>query len=89
MRGIDLKKQPVSAVVWKHRDTLTSNDYNPNRVAPPELELLILSILEDGWTQPIVILKDGTIVDWFHRWLMRVSALRRLSAALAWTRRRL
>jgi len=70
MRGIDLKKQPVSAVVWKHRDTLTSNDYNPNRVAPPELELLILSILEDGWTQPIVILKDGTIVDGFHRWMV-------------------
>ena len=64
----DLTKQPVSAVVWRHRSELVPNDYNPNMVAPPELELLILSILEDGWTQPIVILPDGTIVDGYHRY---------------------
>jgi ParB-like chromosome segregation protein Spo0J len=63
-----VRKQPVSTVKWRHRDELTANDYNPNRVAPPELELLILSILEDGWTQPIVVLPDGTIVDGFHRY---------------------
>lgn len=65
---IDLKGQPVSRVQWVHRDELKPNDYNPNRVAPPELELLILSILEDGFTQPIVALDDGTIVDGFHRY---------------------
>lgn len=53
---------------WVHRDSLTPNDYNPNAVAPPELELLTISILEDGWTQPIVALPDGTIVDGFHRY---------------------
>lgn len=63
-----LDAQPVSRVRWAHRDTLRPNDYNPNAVAPPELELLILSILEDGWTQPIVTLSDGTIVDGFHRY---------------------
>lgn len=61
-------KQPIDTVVWRHRDSLRPNAYNPNRVAPPELTLLKISILEDGWTQPIVIDPQGTIVDGFHRW---------------------
>lgn len=60
--------QPVSNVQWLHRTELKANDYNPNAVAPPEMDLLALSILEDGWTQPIVALADKTIVDGFHRW---------------------
>ena len=64
----DIKKQPISAVVWKDRKDLKPNDYNPNKVAPPEMELLVTSIIEDGWTQPIVILPDNTIVDGFHRY---------------------
>jgi hypothetical protein len=68
----DRESEPVSRIVWRERSELTANDYNPNRVAPPELELLILSILEDGWTQPIVILPDGAIVDGFHRWMVSV-----------------
>jgi ParB-like chromosome segregation protein Spo0J len=51
-----------------NRDELKPNDYNPNAVAPPELRLLKISILEDGWTQPIVCNPDNTIVDGFHRW---------------------
>lgn len=64
----ELDKQPVSHVRWIHRDNLNPNDYNPNAVAPPELKLLKVSIMEDGWTQPIVINPDKTIVDGFHRW---------------------
>ena len=60
--------QPVSRVTWIHRDDLRANDYNPNFVAKPELELLIVSILEDGWAVPIVIRDDFEIVDGFHRW---------------------
>lgn len=60
--------QPVSAVEWIHRDQIKPNTYNPNKVAPPELRLLKISILEDGWTMPIVTLPDLTIVDGFHRW---------------------
>ena len=30
--------------------------------------MLKISILEDGWTQPIVVNPDYTIVDGFHRW---------------------
>lgn len=32
------------------------------------MKLLKVSILEDGWTQPIVIDYDKVIVDGFHRW---------------------
>lgn len=63
-----IASQPLMAVEWVDRNTLNPNDYNPNHVAPPELELLKTSILEDGWTQPIVARPDGTIVDGFHRW---------------------
>lgn len=64
-----LDQEPVSRVEWRLRDNLKPNFYNPNRVAPPELELLIKSILEDGYTQPIVCLLDLTIVDGYHRYL--------------------
>ena len=62
-----IENQPVGNVQWVDRTQLKANDYNPNHVAPPELELLITSIVEDGWTQPIVVLPDYTIVDGFHR----------------------
>jgi ParB-like chromosome segregation protein Spo0J len=61
-------KQPLDKIEWISRDELTPNNYNPNKVAPKELKLLKTSILEDGWTQPIVINPDKTIVDGFHRW---------------------
>ena len=60
--------QPISRLRWVHRDELKGNDYNPNHVAPPEKRLLKISLLEDGWTQPIVIRSDMEIVDGFHRW---------------------
>lgn len=60
--------QPLDKIEWLHRDLLIPNNYNPNKVAPPELTLLKISILEDGWTQPIVITTDKEIVDGFHRW---------------------
>lgn len=62
--------QPVARVQWLPAEALRSNLYNPNRVAPPELRLLKLSILEDGWTQPIVARSSGEIVDGFHRWTL-------------------
>lgn len=81
---MSVKTQPVSKVKWLPREKLRGNAYNPNHVAAPELELLVVSILEDGWTQPIVTLpaaEDGSyqIVDGFHRWTVaadpRVAAL--------------
>jgi ParB-like chromosome segregation protein Spo0J len=61
-------KQPLDKITWIDREELKPNHYNPNKVAPPELKLLKTSIIEDGWTQPIVINPDYTIVDGFHRW---------------------
>lgn len=61
---------PVDCVLWVRSDSVGANDYNPNSVAPPEMELLALSILADGYTQPIVTFKkeDGfEVVDGFHR----------------------
>ena len=64
--------QPVSHVTWVERDELQANDWNPNHQAPPEHRLLATSILENGWTQPIVARDHGggrkEIVDGFHRW---------------------
>lgn len=60
--------QPVSNVKWIPRERLKANSYNPNHVAPPERRLLKISLLEDGWTAPIVVRSDMEIVDGFHRW---------------------
>lgn len=62
--------QPVAKVEWVDPATLTANDYNPNRVAPVELKLLKQSMMEDGWTQPLVARADDEIVDGFHRWTL-------------------
>lgn len=62
--------EPVDLVEWVPAGQVTANDYNPNSVAPPEMELLRLSIMADGYTQPIVTNdEDGVrvVVDGFHR----------------------
>jgi ParB-like chromosome segregation protein Spo0J len=51
-------------------EKVAANDYNPNSVAPPEMELLRVSIMADGYTQPIVTSLENeaiTVVDGFHR----------------------
>lgn len=65
-----MKKEPVDFVRWVPSESVHANDYNPNSVAPPEMELLRLSIAEDGYTQPIVTFDEGhtrEVVDGFHR----------------------
>lgn len=48
---------------------LKPNSYNPNRQNERDFELLIKSITEDGFTQPIVAIREGkVIVDGEHRW---------------------
>lgn len=65
------KNEPVDFVKWIHSENVVANDYNPNKVAPPEMELLEVSIMNDGYTQPVVTFpKDGDnveVVDGFHR----------------------
>jgi ParB-like chromosome segregation protein Spo0J len=59
---------PLSTLQWVDRNKLKANDYNPNRVSRENLKLLVQSILTNGWTLPIVVRPDFTIIDGFHRW---------------------
>lgn len=62
--------EPVDFVQWVPTDEIRSNSYNPNTVAPVEMELLRHSIRSDGYTQPVVGFRDGDsfeVVDGFHR----------------------
>jgi len=66
------KTEPVDCVLWVKNDEVHANDHNPNSVAPPEMELLRLSISADGYTQPIVSMlesngKTREVIDGFHR----------------------
>lgn len=66
------KDEPVDFVKWVKNDTVHANDYNPNKVAPPEMKLLELSISNDGYTQPIVSWSNPEkdrieVIDGFHR----------------------
>jgi len=66
------KNEPVDFVEWVKNNTVGANDYNPNSVAPPEMELLRHSISSDGYTQPIVTWSNSEVVeheviDGFHR----------------------
>ena len=47
-------KEPVDCELWVPVEKVVANDYNPNAVAPPEMQLLEKSVLADGYTQPIV-----------------------------------
>lgn len=66
-------KSPVYGVLAVPIDKVEANDYNPNSVAPPEMELLETSIWEDGYTMPVVCFYDEErdkyiVVDGFHRY---------------------
>lgn len=61
---------PLDHVEWRDPKTLFANSYNPNRVFGAEFELLKVSILASGWTQPVVIQPSGEIIDGFHRWTL-------------------
>jgi ParB-like chromosome segregation protein Spo0J len=64
------KEEPVDYVKWVIGSNIVANSYNPNKVAPPEMKLLEISILADGYTQPIVTFPHDNVVeviDGFHR----------------------
>lgn len=66
-------KSPVYNVRAIPIDKIRANNYNPNSVAPPEMQLLYESIKNDGYTMPIVCYHDKDedtyiIVDGFHRY---------------------
>lgn len=62
-------------------EKIRANNYNPNKVAPPEMKLLEISIWEDGFTQPIVCYHDKAndeyiVVDGFHRFTTMLTSER-------------
>lgn len=61
-------KAPLSTLQWVDRERVIPNSYNPNKVSRDNLKLLTQSILTNGWTLPIVVRPDYTIIDGFHRW---------------------
>lgn len=67
------REMPVDIIRWIPIEKVTANEYNPNSVAKKELSLLQLSIMNDGYTQPIVTIWDEekqkyVIIDGFHRY---------------------
>lgn len=65
-----MRAEPVDCVLWVPAERVEANDYNPNRVALPEMKLLARSIEADGYTQPIVTWPANgryEVVDGFHR----------------------
>lgn len=60
--------EPLQSLQWVDRELLHANDYNPNKVSEENLKLLMTSIQTNGWTLPIVVRPDLTIIDGFHRW---------------------
>jgi len=74
---------PVYNVRAVPLEKIRANTYNPNSVAPPEMELLETSIWEDGYTMPVVCYYIANediyeIVDGFHRYttMMRSKRIR-------------
>ena len=64
--------EPVDLIKWVPVNDVVKNDYNPNAVAPPEMELLRHSINHDGYTQPVVTWMSDTkdsreVIYGFHR----------------------
>jgi len=67
------RAHPIDHVRWVPIEMVIQNSYNPNAVASKELQLLYVSIKQDGYTQPVVTIWDAAldkfvIVDGFHRY---------------------
>lgn len=71
-------KQPLEEIQWIAHEEIAANDYNPNVVLNAELKLLELSLLTNGWIQPVLVNKNESgyeIIDGYHRYsLVRLRA---------------
>lgn len=62
--------KPLKELQFVDRDKLVPNNYNPNKVLEKNLKLLTESIMNNGFCFPIVVRRDMTIIDGFHRWMV-------------------
>jgi len=70
-KAVEKKAQALQrlTVEYVSAAAVRPNSYNPNRQSDHDFYLLILSMLEDGFTQPIIVQKQTKeIVDGEHRW---------------------
>ena len=69
--AFDLYKEPVSKMLWVPINAISPNSYNPNKMALPEKQLLLRSMLDHGITQPLVVCaekeQDYILIDGYHR----------------------
>lgn len=67
------KDMPIDLIHWVPVEKVQANDYNPNAVPKTEMNLLYVSVKNDGYTQPVVTIYDEkidkyVIIDGFHRY---------------------
>lgn len=57
------------SIEYINPESLFPNAYNPNRQSEEEFELLLASMSEDGFTQPVLVQRTTReIIDGEHRW---------------------
>ncbi|EGP1138059.1 ParB-like nuclease domain-containing protein [Salmonella enterica] len=64
------RHEPVDCVLWLPAGKVRANEYNPNVMAPAEQRLLHMSLLTEGYTQPVVVAQADrgySVVDGYHR----------------------
>lgn len=75
------RDEPVGCVQWVPTECVTVNDYNPETISPVERKILELSLLQDGFTQPIVVSVGRAeelnyhVVDGYQRYLLSQKAV--------------
>ncbi len=57
-------------VTWVPRLALEPNEYNPSVSDGVNREVLKNSIIDSGWTQPLIVQSDGTIINGESRWFV-------------------
>lgn len=80
-KAIEKKVQTLSTlkIIYVSVNDLEPNSWNPNRQSDHDFELLLRSIEEDGFTQPVIALEVPSssgkriIIDGEHRWRAAVA----------------
>lgn len=77
------RNEPVGCVQWIPGECVIANDYNPDTISPVERKILELSLLQDGFTQPIVVTVGRAeelhyhVMDGYQRYLLSQKPLLR------------
>lgn len=65
-----MSNSPINNISWVEIEKLKPAEWRTTHTLKPDLKVLAGSILDFGWTSPIVVQKDSfKIIDGFHRWV--------------------